>query len=91
MPLGEETVSGACELLGFDPLYVANEGKLLAVVSPESAAKVLAAMRLHELGSDAADIGFITASNRGQVVMKTELGSSRIIDMLAGEQLPRIC
>ena len=87
----KETVSGACELLGFDPLYVANEGKLVAVVSPEAAPKVLEAMKRHELGSDSADIGFVTASNPGQVIMKTALGSSRIIDMLAGEQLPRIC
>ena len=87
----KETVSGACELLGFDPLYVANEGKLVAVVSPEAAPKVLSAMKLHELGTDSADIGYVTDSYPGQVIMKTELGSSRIVDMLAGEQLPRIC
>ena len=87
----KETVSGACELLGFDPLYVANEGKLVAVVSPEAAPKILSAMRQHEYGTDAADIGYVTGSNNGQVILKTELGSSRIVDMLAGEQLPRIC
>ena len=86
-----ETVAGACELLGFDPLYVANEGKLVAIVSPEAAPLVLAAMKQHEFGTDAADIGCVTGLNPGQVSMKTELGSTRIIDMLAGEQLPRIC
>lgn len=86
-----ETVAGACELLGFDPLYVANEGKLVAVVSPESAAGVLEAMRGHELGTHAADIGCVSSQARGQVIMKTELGSFRMVDMPAGEQLPRIC
>jgi len=86
-----ETVSAACELLGFDPLYVANEGKLVAVVSPEAASAVLEAMRGHELGISAAEIGLVSSARPGQVVMKTRLGSSRIVDMLAGEQLPRIC
>lgn len=86
-----ETVAAACELFGFDPLYVANEGKLVVIAGPESAEAVLAAMKSHELGSEAADIGRVTSSNSGQVFMKTRLGSSRIIDMLTGEQLPRIC
>jgi hydrogenase expression/formation protein HypE len=84
-------VTAACEMLGLDPLYVANEGKLVAVVPRESAEAVLAAMRAHPLGHEAAIIGEVTDQHPGLVVMKTGIGGTRIVDMLAGEQLPRIC
>lgn len=84
-------VMAACEMLGFDPLYVANEGKLLAIVAPESAGKVLAAMRATRYGEEAVIIGEVTAEPRGRVLLKTAIGSSRVVDMLAGEMLPRIC
>ena len=90
IPVREE-VRGACEMLGLDPLYVANEGKLVAIVAPESAGPVLAAMRAHPLGRDARMIGAITAQHPGLVTMRTPLGTNRIVDMLAGDQLPRIC
>jgi hydrogenase expression/formation protein HypE len=90
IPLSEE-VKGACEILGLDPLYVANEGKLLAIVPPGDAARVLAAMHGHPLGRDAAIIGEVVADDRGLVVMKTRVGGTRVVDMLSGEQLPRIC
>ena len=90
IPISEE-VKGACEILGLDPLYVANEGKLIAIVSPADAQKALAAMRQHPLGKEAAVIGEITASHPGFVVMKTRVGGTRVVDMLSGEQLPRIC
>jgi hydrogenase expression/formation protein HypE len=86
-----DAVRGACELLGFDPLYVANEGKLAAVVEREAAEAVVAAMRRHPLGRDAAIIGTITAAHPGMVTMRTAFGTTRIVDMLAGDQLPRIC
>jgi hydrogenase expression/formation protein HypE len=86
-----EAVRGACELLGLDPLYVANEGKLVAIVAPEAVEAVLAAMRAHPLGRDAARIGVITAANPGLVTLRTPLGTSRVVDMLSGDQLPRIC
>ncbi len=89
--LVREEVKGACEMLGLDPLYVANEGKLVAIVAPEDAEKVLAAMRAHPLGRQANIIGAVSDSRLGMVVMRTELGPSRIVDMLAGDQLPRIC
>ena len=84
-------VRGACELLGLDPLYVANEGKLVAIVAPDSAGALVAAMRRHPLGADAAVIGRVTAAHPGMVTMRTLFGTSRIVDMLAGDQLPRIC
>ncbi len=90
VPVREE-VTAACEMLGFDPLYVANEGKMVAIVAPEDADKVLEAMRANEYGKDAAIIGEVTADHPGRVVMKTCLGSSRIVDMLTGDLLPRIC
>ncbi len=90
IPIAEE-VKGACEILGLDPLYVANEGKLLAVVAAHAADAVLAAMRSHPLGADAAIIGEVTSSNPGFVIMKTRVGGTRVVDMLSGEQLPRIC
>jgi hydrogenase expression/formation protein HypE len=86
-----EPVRAACELLGLDPLGVANEGKLVAWVPPESAAAVLAAMRAHSLGCQAAAIGEAVASHPGMVLLKTEIGGTRILDLPFGEQLPRIC
>jgi hydrogenase expression/formation protein HypE len=90
IPISEE-VKGACEILGLDPLYVANEGKLLAIVPAGDADRVLAAMRSHSLGRDAAIIGEVTDDHAGFVLMKTRVGGTRVVDMLAGEQLPRIC
>jgi len=90
IPVCQE-VLGACEMLGFDPLYVANEGKLVAVVPAESADAVLQAMRGNCYGQDAVVIGDVTAEHQGRVVMKTCLGTSRIVDMLVGDILPRIC
>jgi hydrogenase expression/formation protein HypE len=87
----DEPVKGACEILGLDPLYVANEGKLIAIVPGEAANAVLAAMRAHPLGADAAIIGEVTATAPGVVLMKTRVGGTRIVDLLAAEQLPRIC
>ncbi|WAC06537.1 MAG: hydrogenase expression/formation protein HypE [Thermodesulfobacteriota bacterium] len=86
-----DAVRAACELLGFDPLYVANEGKLVAVVCSQAAEKVLSKMQKNEQATQAAIIGEIVADHPGKVVMKTQFGSSRIISMLAGELLPRIC
>jgi hydrogenase expression/formation protein HypE len=90
IPVREEVLA-ACEMLGFDPLYVANEGKMIAIVPPGDADKVLAAMRKNKYGRDAAIIGEVTVENPGRVTMKTVLGSSRIVDMLTGDLLPRIC
>jgi len=90
IPVREE-VRGACEMLGLDPLYVANEGKLVAIVEPGAARGILTAMRQHPLGPEARMVGTITAANRGLVIMRTALGTTRIVDMLAGDQLPRIC
>jgi|SRR5579859_1243854 len=90
IPLREE-VHGACELLGLDPLYVANEGKLIAIVEPGVAEQVLAAMREHTLGREAQIIGTVIDRHPGQVFLRTRLGTTRIVDMLAGDQLPRIC
>ncbi len=84
-------VLGACELLGFDPLYVANEGKLVAVVAPNDAGRVLAAMRKNQYGQKAVVIGEVVGEHPGRVVLKTRLGASRIVDVLVGELLPRIC
>jgi len=86
-----EVVRGACELLGFDPMYVANEGKLVAIVGAESAGAVLAAMRAHPLGREAAIIGEVTERHAGMVTMRTAFGAMRIVDVLTGDQLPRIC
>ena len=90
IPLKDE-VAGICELLGFDPLYLANEGKLIAFVGPDSANAVLAAIREDKLGKDACIIGEVTSDNSCKVFMQTRIGGNRIVDMLAGEQLPRIC
>jgi len=90
IPVKKE-VKAACELLGFDPIYVANEGKLVAIVEPGDANKVLTQMKQNCYGRDAAIIGEVTNEHTGRVIMKTRLGPSRIIDMLSGELLPRIC
>lgn len=87
----EEEVKGACEILGLDPLYVANEGKLLAIVAPDDSQKTLEAMRAHPLGRAAAIIGEVVAAHPKFVTMRTRVGGTRVVDMLAGEQLPRIC
>jgi hydrogenase expression/formation protein HypE len=87
----DDAVRGACELLGLDPLYVANEGRLLAVTPPETAEQVLAAMRAHPSGPEAAMIGEVVADHPGLVVMRSRVGGERVIDLLSGEQLPRIC
>ena len=86
-----KAVLAACELLGFDPLYVANEGRLVAIVALSDTDKVLAKMRKNQYGAEAAIIGEVVNEHPGKVVMKTRLGSSRIVDMPVGELLPRIC
>jgi hydrogenase expression/formation protein HypE len=90
LPIREQ-VRGACELLGLDPLYVANEGKLIAIAAPEAADQLLRAMRQHPLGADAAIIGKVKNDPAGLVTMRTQFGTTRIVDMLTGDQLPRIC
>lgn len=87
----KENVRGMCELLGFDPLYVANEGKVLMVVAQEDAEKVLETLKNNELGKEAAIIGEVVEEHAGKAWLTTGIGGRRIIDMLAGEQLPRIC
>ncbi|MEI7846575.1 MAG: hydrogenase expression/formation protein HypE, partial [Chloroflexota bacterium] len=84
-------VSATCEMLGFDPLYVANEGKLLCIVAPQDASQVLAVMKKTRYGEDAVIIGEVLAEPKGRVLLKTALGSTRVVDMLSGEMLPRIC
>ncbi len=84
-------VKGVCAVLGLDPLYVANEGKLLAFVAPDAAERVLARMKRHPLGGDASIIGVVTAAGGGRVQMETLVGGMRAVEMLSGEQLPRIC
>jgi hydrogenase expression/formation protein HypE len=86
-----EVVKGACELLGLDPLYVANEGKLVAIVEASQADRVLTAMRAHPLGRRAQIIGSVTEDHARLVTMRSMLGTTRIVDMLTGDQLPRIC
>jgi hydrogenase expression/formation protein HypE len=86
-----ETVRGVCELFGLDPMYVANEGKLIAIVAPEDASAALAAMRSVDTGARAQVIGTVMLNRPGCVVMRTSFGTDRIVDMLAGDQLPRIC
>src|SRR6266496_1214720 len=89
--LVREEVKGACEMLGLDPLYVANEGKLIAIVEPSAADALVGVMRKHPMGQDARIIGTVGERNPGMVTMRTGLGTTRIVDMLAGDQLPRIC
>ncbi len=90
IPVGEQ-VRGACEILGFDPLYVANEGKCLAIVAAEAADGALDAMRAHPLGGQAAIVGEVVEDHPRQVVLRSRVGGLRVVDMLSGEQLPRIC
>jgi hydrogenase expression/formation protein HypE len=90
LPLRPE-VRGACEMLGLDPLYVANEGKLMAVVPPDAADRVLAAVRAHPLGRNAAVVGTIVADHPGMVILRSQIGGERVVTLLSGEQLPRIC
>lgn len=90
IPLRAE-VRGACEMLGLDPLYVANEGKLIAVVPAADTDRALEAMRLHPLGRNAAVIGTVVADHRGMVVLRSCVGGERVVTLLSGEQLPRIC
>jgi hydrogenase expression/formation protein HypE len=89
-PLRAE-VKGFCEILGLDPLYLANEGKIVAIVPPGQADAALAAMQAHPFGRGAAVIGTVRTGEPGRVTMKTVFGGTRIVDMLVGEQLPRIC
>lgn len=86
-----DTVRGACEMLGLDPLYVANEGKLVAIVAADSATRILARMKNHPLGVDSRIIGQVMGEPSGMVLMKTSVGGTRVVDTLFGEQLPRIC
>jgi hydrogenase expression/formation protein HypE len=86
-----EDVRGACEILGLDPLYVANEGKFIAFVDEANADHVLRIMRQHKLGEDAKIIGEVTSAHSGVVRLRTVLGGSRVVEMISGEQLPRIC
>jgi hydrogenase expression/formation protein HypE len=90
IPIRRE-VHAACEMLGLDPLYVANEGKLIAVAPAQDAQRLLDAMRAHPLGRNAVEIGEITAEHRGMVLMRSLIGGERVVQLLAGEQLPRIC
>ena len=89
-PIRDE-VRGFCEILGLDPLYLANEGKIVAVIPPEQAQSALVALRAHPQGGAAAVVGRVTAGEPGRVTMRTVFGGERIVDMLVGEQLPRIC
>ena len=86
-----ESVKGACEILGLDPLYVANEGKLVAIIAPEAADAVLDRMRKHPLGRDACCIGEVVSAHARRVLVKTEIGGTRVLDVMLGELLPRIC
>jgi len=90
LPIRDD-VAGACELLGRDPLYVANEGKVLACVPADAAEVVLQTMRRHPLGEQACQIGEVVATDTGRVFLRTRIGGHRLVDMLRGEQLPRIC
>jgi hydrogenase expression/formation protein HypE len=90
IPVTEE-VRGACEILGLDPLYVANEGRLLAFVPAEHVDEVLKTMRGHPRGKDSVVIGEVVGDHAGMVTMKSRIGAARVVDMLSGEQLPRIC
>jgi hydrogenase expression/formation protein HypE len=90
LPVLEE-VRGACEILGLDPLYVANEGKMIAIVARDAADEALEIMRAHPLGAEAAIIGEVVAENPGKVFQRSRIGGLRVVEMLSGEQLPRIC
>jgi len=86
-----EDVRGICELLGFDPIYVANEGKVVMVVAAEDAENVVCALKNHKTGKDASIIGEVTSDHKGKAWLETQVGGKRIIEMLSGQQLPRIC
>jgi hydrogenase expression/formation protein HypE len=86
-----EDVRGACEILGFDPLYVANEGRFIAVVPEAAAARALTILHRHEVSRDALAIGVVSSEPRGLVTLKSRIGATRVVDMLSGEQLPRLC
>ncbi|MBI5210554.1 MAG: hydrogenase expression/formation protein HypE [Elusimicrobia bacterium] len=86
-----EDVSGACEILGFDPLYVANEGRFVAFVARRDAGRALEVLRSHPLGRDACEIGRVSGDERALVALRSKIGARRLVDMLSGEQLPRIC
>ena len=90
IPVREE-VRGVCEVLGLEPLYLANEGKLVAIVAAEDAEQLIELMQQHPAGKDSCVIGKVEASPQGKVILETGFGGNRIIDMLVGEQLPRIC
>jgi hydrogenase expression/formation protein HypE len=90
IPIRSE-VLGACELLGLDPLYIANEGKLISLVDPKDADRVLSTMKANKYGQDACIIGEVVPDQNGRVFMNTRVGGTRIVDMLTGAQLPRIC
>ncbi len=90
LPIGDQ-VRAACEILGFDPLYVANEGKFIAFVDPNDSEKILQIIQSDPLGKNAQIIGKVVANHKKTVIMKTSIGSNRIVDMISGEQLPRIC
>ena len=90
VPVGEE-VRGACEILGFDPLYVANEGRLVCFVPPAQGERALRILQAHPLGKDAVTIGAVIQNATGLVTIESQIGATRIVDMLSGEQLPRIC
>ena len=87
----KDAVRGMCEILGFDPVYIANEGKMVIIAASEDADKIIATLRENKYGKDAATIGEVTSQHKGRVVLKTSLGASRILDMLTGDLLPRIC
>jgi hydrogenase expression/formation protein HypE len=87
----DRTVAAACEILGMDPMYVANEGKVVAFVAAADADRVLDVMRSHPEGFNATVIGEVTDTHRGMVAARTPLGATRVVDMQVGEQLPRIC
>jgi hydrogenase expression/formation protein HypE len=87
----DESVKGACELLGFDPLYVANEGKILIILPINEAEKVLKILKKYPEGKNSAIIGEVSDNYKGKVNLQTVIGSKRIVDMISGEQLPRIC
>jgi hydrogenase expression/formation protein HypE len=90
VPVGEE-VRGACEILGFDPLYVANEGRFVSFVPSDQAERALRTVQAHPIGKDAAIIGVVAEKPAGLVTIESRIGATRIMDMLSGEQLPRIC
>jgi len=87
----KEAVRGMCELLGFDPFYVANEGKIIMIASADDAERVVEVMKQNEFGIDCSVIGEVTVNHKGKAILRTGIGGTRIIEMLSGEQLPRIC